>query len=145
MTNTANTEKGEVSFEHDGQTYVLVLNTNALVKLQGLFNTKDAVAGIEEIDALVKKGSLEHVRGLFWAALQKYHPAVASTPEAAGDFLDDAGAAATAALLRVSGFGSPDAKDLEELARRNPRAAQAPRPRRGAGVTGTSTPASSAV
>lgn len=142
----ANPEQGEVQFTHQGKRYTLVMNTMALAKLQRLFNTKDqqgrdVIADIQEIDRLIKARSLEHIVGFFWAALQKYHPEIATTDDAAA-LLDVAGAAAASALMEAAGLGSIDPKDLEALARGNPPMAQTTRKAaRGRGANSTSTPA----
>lgn len=125
----ANPEKGEVSFEHEGKVYTLVMNTMALAKLQRQFNTKDAsgrdvIADIEEIDRLIKARSLVHIVASFWAALQKHHPEVATIDQAA-ELIDVAGAVAVSALMEASGLGKIDPRDLEELAKGNPPAVQA--------------------
>lgn len=131
----ANTEKGEVGFEHEGQSYTLVLSTNALIKLEELFSTKDQIFGIREIEAEVKKGSAKHLRAVFWASLQRYHAQVAPTPEEAGDFMDDVGNPAGLALLRLFGIALPDGTDLKELAGPNPLRAQVPTPRKRGGTS----------
>lgn len=158
----ANPEKGEVSFEYQGKEYTLVLNTMALAKLQAAFTTKetvtqtvhegnrpvtrqvtrDVIADLEEIDRLIKARSLVHIVALFWATAQKYHAAEIPTRDAAGEFIDQAGASVVAALMEVSGLGKVDPKDLEELAkvaRGNPPTAQVPRKRRKGGVSSIST------
>ncbi len=134
----ANRLKGEVDFRHEGETYTLVLSTNALIQLEDLFSTKEQVFGIREIEAEVKRGSAKHLRAVFWAALQKYHPKVAPTPEAAGDFMDDVGNAAGIALLQLFGISVPDGTDLAELSKGNPLTAQDKKPRK-RGVTSIST------
>jgi hypothetical protein len=144
----ANPERGEVSFEHEGKTYTLVMNTMALAKLQRHFNTKDAggrdvIADIEEIDRLIKARSLDHIVASFWAALQKYHPEIA-TVEQAAELVDVAGARAVSALMEASGLGKIDPRDLEELAKGNPPTAQVDgkksRKRRGATFTSMHAP-----
>lgn len=146
----ANPEKGEVAFQHDGKTYTLVLNTLSAAKLQRLFNTKDnfgrdVIADMQEIDRLVKQGSIEHQIALFWSSLQKHHPEIVTVDQAA-DLMDAAGAPAVSALLEAAGLGRIDPKDLEELAKgnppKNPPVAQAKqRRRRGGNFTSMPGPA----
>jgi hypothetical protein len=136
----ANAEKGEVVFMHGEKQYTLVVNTMALAKMQRLFNTKDddgkdVIAEIAELDRLVKSNSLEHIIGYFWAALQKYHPEIVTTEQAA-ELIDAAGAEAAAALMETMGLGKVDSRDLEELAKAsgNPPKAQAKGRRRRGGI-----------
>lgn len=78
----ANAIKGEVALQHDGKTYTMVLDINALAEFE------DAT-GMDPGEVLdnPKTMSLSLARKLFWAGLQKHHPGL--TLREAGDILQE--------------------------------------------------------
>lgn len=70
----ANPHRGEVTFEVDGKSYTLMLNTNAICELEAEMNK-----GIDEIAMSMTR--LSTLRGMLWAALRAHHPEV-TLPEA---------------------------------------------------------------
>lgn len=85
----ANVIKGEVAVEAHGQTYTLVLTTNALVELQGVFSTPETRVTLSEILQRVGENDIEYFRAFVWAATRRHHPAL--TLADAGDLIDGAG------------------------------------------------------
>jgi hypothetical protein len=92
----ANFIRGEVAVESNGQTYTLVMTTNALVELQGVFSTPDKPVTLTEVLRRVVANDVEAFRAFVWAATRRHHPAL--TLEGAGDLIDGAGGLAGFAL-----------------------------------------------
>lgn len=125
----ANSERGEVAVEIGGVEYTLVLDTNALVRLEDVFSTSQKDVTFVEILERVNRNSMRHIRALVWAALQRHHPKV--TMERAGDLIQEAGgilglAEKLEGLMRSS---TPDKADVAELSvSPNPQKARGDRP-----------------
>ena len=89
---TANPERGEVDLpvkRADGEVernYVLKLSINAAVTLQ-----KKLRKPMAEIVSSLDKMDFETIREIAFMLLQKYHKEDITTPEQAGDVVDDAG------------------------------------------------------
>lgn len=135
----ANREKGEVSLTVGGKPYTLVLTTNAMVQLEDLFSTPDREATFQQVLEKVSSGSVRHIRGFVWAALQEYHPTM--TVKDAGDFITEAGGliAFSAQLESLTQSTTPDKRDLDDLGvTPNPPKARATRRSRGTGGRSTS-------
>lgn len=83
----ANRERGEVTFDACGQTWVLRYSTNALCALEGAIG-KGALAAANE---MVEPGSVQMstLRAMMWAALSERHPAV--DLKKAGELIDALG------------------------------------------------------
>lgn len=65
----ANSVKGEVSFEAEGQTYRLAFTANALIALEERLDKT-----VAEIGAMFEQPlRLAHLRILFWAGLSDHH------------------------------------------------------------------------
>lgn len=65
----ANPIKGEVALQHDGVTYSMVLDFNALAEFEGETG-KSAMAVLADPDRM----SVTELRALFWAGLRQRHP-----------------------------------------------------------------------
>lgn len=69
MSAAANTVKGEVSFNAEGQTYRLAFSTNALIALEERLDKT-----VAEIGAMFEQPlRLAHLRILLWAGLSDHH------------------------------------------------------------------------
>lgn len=135
----ANREKGEVSLSVGGKPYTLVLTTNAMVQLEDLFSTADKELTFQQVLEKVSAGSVRHIRGFVWAALQEHHPAM--TVKDAGEFITEAGGliAFSAQLQALTESTTPDQQDLDDLGvSPNPPKARAMRKSRGTGGRSTS-------
>lgn len=112
--------RGESPFIVDGRSYTLVLDINALCLAESALGID-----IDEIIPRYERGlSLNLVRGLVWAALNRSHPEI--TLEATGDLIGKAGLPESREALNgalKNAFGEPE----KEKAR--------PKPKRGG--TGT--------
>ena len=93
MANVANPERGEVELQvksRDGnveKTYVLKLSINAARALQKKYKGKpmgEIVAGLDKMD-------FESIADIAFMLLQKHHSEEVTTPDKAGDVLDDCG------------------------------------------------------
>lgn len=67
----ANPIKGEVALEHDGVTYSMVLDFNALAEFEGETG-KRAMEVLADPDRM----SATEMRALFWAGLKQRHPEI---------------------------------------------------------------------
>jgi len=143
----ANRAKGEVSLEIDGQAYTLIMTTDAMAQLEALFSTPAREVTFQQILDRVNAGSVRHIRGFVWAALQRHHPALTVT--AAGELIDAAGGLEGfgAQLLALAGTTTPAPEDLQALGvapEARPHPAQGTKRQRGTGGRSTATPAASA-
>lgn len=67
--------KGEVSFEHDGKSFTLVLDFNAIAEFEDLAGVPNGLAALEgEMKALDGQMSAKTARALFCAGLRGNHP-----------------------------------------------------------------------
>ncbi|WP_426041503.1 hypothetical protein [Brevundimonas sp. TWP2-3-4b1] len=81
----ANREKGQVAFDVEGRTYLLVFNVNALCEVEYLLNlSTDRI-----LAALMVSPPLHVVRALLWGGLRQHHPEV--DLKIAGDLIESAG------------------------------------------------------
>jgi hypothetical protein len=80
-----NRERGTVVVEAGGRSYQLVLDLNALVRVEGHFSTPDRPVTMIEISRHITRGSVTHTLALVWAALQRHHPEL--TMADAGDII----------------------------------------------------------
>ena len=71
--------KGEVSFEHEGKTFTLCVDFNALAEFEDLAGVPNA------IEALGQPLGAKMLRAMFCAALRAHHPEI--TLETAGEML----------------------------------------------------------
>jgi hypothetical protein len=138
-----NPEKGEVDLVINGTTYTLTLKTAALMAYQKHFSTPEKLADLEWLMTQAQSGSIEHVVALFWASLQKFHPAI--TFQDAVNLIDDAGGIEKldASLLEAAQSTMPDKKDADELKEAVARPRKA-RSTHGTGGSGSSALAKSA-
>lgn len=67
----ANAIKGEVSLEHDGKSYTMVLDFNALADFEGETG-KSAMAVLSDPDRM----TVTEMRALFWAGLRQRQTAI---------------------------------------------------------------------
>lgn len=122
----ANREKGEVAITIADKTYTLVLDTNAMVALETLFSDATRDVTFDQVLARINAGSVRHIRGLIWAALQRYHSDIGVL--AVGDLIQAAGglAAFTNQLTAIIKATAADGQDLKSLgsSKGNPRKAQ---------------------
>jgi hypothetical protein len=116
----ANRERGEVSLSVGGETYTLVLNTNAMAAIE-----EAADATWDEFWPGVMKGRVRSIRLLLWGMAQKYHPKL--TVSNVGDLIDGAGGLPGLVSIMTSAHeaSSPEASDERELTPANPQKAQA--------------------
>lgn len=70
----ANSHRGEVSFECEGQNYILSFTTNALCELEDALNL--GIAEISEILSDPKRLRMKYVRAVIWAGLTDKHPQI---------------------------------------------------------------------
>lgn len=78
----ANAIKGEVALLHDGKTYTMVLDFNALAEFEDATG-KNAAEVLDSPESM----SISLARKLFWAGLQRHHPGL--TLHEAGDILQE--------------------------------------------------------
>jgi hypothetical protein len=98
----ANFIRGELAVESNGQTYTLVLTTNALVELQDVLSTPEKRVTLTQVLGRVGQNDVEAFRAFVWAATRRHHPTL--TLKDAGDLIDGAGG--------IAGF----ARQIEALA-----------------------------
>ncbi len=77
----ANKIKGEVELEHEGKTYALVLDFNALAEFEAEADVENALVVLAKPNAL----GASRMRALFWAGLKQRHPEI--TRQEAGRLL----------------------------------------------------------
>lgn len=111
----ANRERGEVDLTIAGQTYTMVLTTNALCELEDLMSTPLRPMTYADVLMASKKGSTRAMRALFWASLRQYHRPV--TVEQAGGLMDQADASGTFAekLSALAFAAMPADEDVKAL------------------------------
>lgn len=110
----ANNIKGEVALQHEGKTYTMVLDFNALAEFEDATGRNAA-----EVLASPETMGISLARSLFWAGLQRHHPGLTLTE--AGDIMQGNMDKLPAAVQA----GTP------EPAAGNGKAAPKPRARRG--------------
>lgn len=71
----ANREKGEIAIAVGDKEYVLVLDFEAMCQLEERLST-DAGKDVTFIEVMAKaeRGSMRHMRAVFWAALLRHQP-----------------------------------------------------------------------
>jgi hypothetical protein len=143
----ANREKGEVALVIDGQTFTLVLNTNAMAEIEDQLSRLDGKdRNWDFFSARLmdpKKAGVRDGRLLRWGMTREHHPQI--TLADAGRMVDRAGGmGALANMLLPSAVESatPDQADVEALGLKagNPPKAQAGRKTAGVGSTSTLAP-----
>jgi hypothetical protein len=70
----ANRQKGEISIDVGGTSYTMALTVDAMCQLEDLFSTPQKAMTFQQVIELADGGSIKHLRGLLWAALQLHHP-----------------------------------------------------------------------
>jgi hypothetical protein len=70
----ANSQKGELDIDVNGQTYRLALNLNALCEFQELMYPNDPDFDMQEVIGRIQKSNFILSRALLWATLRTYHP-----------------------------------------------------------------------
>lgn len=122
----AELKKGEVSFDVDGTSYVAVLDVNAMTAIEELFSTPERDVLYQEAAEKAQRGSMRHLRALFWGVLRTHQPEL--TLEQAGALLSFRNLPIiNEQLMEVMKQAVPDPKDLERLGVNGQRA----RPRKG--------------
>lgn len=144
----ANAERGEFTLTIEGKPIRLTLRltTNAAVELEEL----SGGLTFEQVQAGVQRGSLKHIRFLFWAALRSYHKDIATTDgkglEHVGNFIDKLGTVEDL-LPRLREFLALNVEPVEEQQETAKGRGRTSRPRKAqarAGATSTSTRSKSA-
>lgn len=132
----ANREKGEVSVELDGASYVLCLDMPAMVALEDHFSKAGAEVTFGEIFAKVQRSSMRHVWAFLWASFLKHYPAM--TLEDVNGLIQRSGGIFKVSEQLVGALAqaaTPAPEDLQALGiTPDPRKAQA---KRKAGAAGT--------
>ena len=107
----SNSVRGEVTIESGGQTYTLVMDTNAMVELEDVFSTPDKPVSFTDILMKVERGYMKYVRAFVWAALRRHHETM--TLKDAGRFIEGAGGivAFGQQLRRIAQATQPDKDD----------------------------------
>ena len=77
----ANKIKGEVALTHDGKSYTMVMDFNALAEFEEASGVENAIVFLENLTTM----NARHMRSLFWAGLRQRHPDM--TTELAGQIL----------------------------------------------------------
>jgi hypothetical protein len=88
----ANTVKGEVEFECNGETYTFKIGTNAQVLLESRINMSLAKWIKEKSEDL----SATDIRLIMWAGLHRHHKL---TEDAVGDLIDEIGGTRAAEIF----------------------------------------------
>lgn len=70
----ANKERGEVSFQIEGQTYTLRLDLNALCEAEAVLSTPERMVTWQQALQMAERNSLSALRAILWASLQPHHP-----------------------------------------------------------------------
>ncbi len=115
----ANREKGEVDLVIAGETYRLCLDTNAMAHVENLFSTPEKDVSFFQVFSKLGTGSIRHMRGILWGALQKHHPNLSVND--VGDLIQKAGGFSkfgdefTRAMEDAGMSTIADKADLEEL------------------------------
>lgn len=110
----SNAPRGTVTLEVGGKVYTLRLTINAICELEDALSTPNKPVTFKEITEAAEKGSLRHVRAVFWAALLERHPEM--TLKDAGALISEVGLTGLSGHLSELGASlSPDPRDLAEL------------------------------
>lgn len=96
-----------------GQQYRMVLDVDAMVRLEEMFSTPDREVTFQDVFKRVEQNSMRHARGFFWAMLQRHHPDV--TLSKASALMGEAIAEFGPALAQAGMMATPDPDDLREL------------------------------
>lgn len=126
----ANPEKGEFGIEIGGRPYVLAMDFNGFIDLQGLFTKGDVVPSVDSLMDRAQKGDLAVMRGVFWATLRRHHPEI--TVQQAGDLINEAGGLAKVNAL-IDGAALAAAPDKRDVAALGGADTRPPKARRGTG------------
>jgi hypothetical protein len=129
-----NPHKGEISFESNGQRYVLQYSIDAICTLEGETG-KGIVALATELE---KSPSMTLMRQLIWAGLLEHHPDM--TLKEAGELILAAGGLVGAMSLFNKAFAGAFEKQDEK-----PRPRKAGSPKNGIGPHSTATGAASSA
>jgi hypothetical protein len=126
----ANIERGEVELVVGDESYTLKLSMNAAVQLEARQKRK-----IGEILNDAESLDFTAIRDIVWVLLQKFHAAKFKTPEAVGNFMDEAGGAKVffETLAKLAAANKPEGTANPPVA-----------PTTGTGGNSTETPAESA-
>jgi hypothetical protein len=144
----ANREKGETVFTVKGVDYTLLLDSDAMVAMEGAALRPDRVVTFSEVMHWAQMGAWTYQRILVWASLRRHHPEI-SLKHAGDLMLESAGEEMDRAMRDLASSAEPDPKDLETLGvpPTNPPSAQGTRERarrrRGTGTVSTGTAAAS--
>src|SRR5262245_47971853 len=115
----ANHVRGEVAVTSHGQTYTLVMDTNAMVEFQGHFNPAPLDPenlgkriALPKLMQRVIEMDLDFVLPFVWAAMRRHHPA--TTLGDVGPFIDGAGGLTgfAAQLKQIAAAMQPDKEDI---------------------------------
>lgn len=117
----ANRERGERSIEINGKTYTLVLDIDAMCALEDLFSTPEKEMSFGDVMARAERGSIRHLRGIWWATLRRHHPEMSLTDASA--LVQEMGGLAgmQARLLEVAKASQPDEQDVPKGRKKDPR------------------------
>lgn len=66
----ANKTKGEVSLSHQGASYTLAFDFNALAEFEDVAGVENALAVLQNPKGM----GVRHTRALFWCGLKAHHP-----------------------------------------------------------------------
>lgn len=138
----ANRQKGEAEIQAGGKTYVLRMTMTSMCQAEDKMSTPDKDVTFVEIMQKADRGSMRHMRVVFWAALLPHQPHM--TLQDASDVIEEIGGvpALGAALLAMSKASQPDAEDLPKGKR--PPKAQVNGAATGTGAISTSKPGAQA-
>jgi len=107
----ANVRRGEVAVESNGQTYTLVIDTNAMAEIEELLSTPEKPIAFADVLQGVTKNNVRHIRAFTWGALRRHHGEL--TVKDAGAFIDGVGGVIAFApyLAKIAAAALPDKDD----------------------------------
>lgn len=84
----ANKQRGEISFEANGQTWTMKVGTHAMCEIEDA--TGKTIAEIGNLMGNTKTASMKLLRAVFWGSLQHHHEGISMKD--AADLIDEIGA-----------------------------------------------------
>jgi hypothetical protein len=109
-----NRKTGDTTYQVQGTTYTLKLDSDAMVAMEEAASTPDRRVFFHQIMSLAQAGSWTHQRILVWASLRLHHPEV--TLKQAGDIMLESAADEMARSIKdLTIAATPDAADLDAL------------------------------
>lgn len=91
----ANRQRGEVTFEANGETWTMKIGTNAMCEIEEA--TGKSISEVGKLLGNEKTASMSLMRAVFWGSLQEHHDGI--TLKQAAGLIDEIGAGEAGALI----------------------------------------------